>query len=113
MAGAGQPQGIALSGEEEFAQSLLEGINTVAYSKSFVTRKLPKAKAQPAKPVTAGVESGAGAATAEGAAAGAIGAGVGTSRETSGKRKQVLPLTHLRAVSGEPLFFFFFWSNSM
>lgn len=42
MAGPGQPPGKALSGEEEIVQSLLEGINTVAYPKSFVKRKAPK-----------------------------------------------------------------------
>lgn len=42
MAGAGQPQGKALSGEEEIVQSLLEGINTVAYPKALVKRKAPK-----------------------------------------------------------------------
>ncbi|CBJ26332.1 conserved unknown protein [Ectocarpus siliculosus] len=42
VAGPGQPQGKALSGEEEIVQSLLEGINTVAYPKSFVKRKAPK-----------------------------------------------------------------------
>jgi len=42
VAGPGQPQGKALSGEEEIVQNLLEGINTVAYPKSFVKRKAPK-----------------------------------------------------------------------
>lgn len=42
VAGPGQPQGKVLSGEEEIVQSLLEGINTVAYPKAFVTRKAPK-----------------------------------------------------------------------
>lgn len=42
MAGPGQPQGKSLTGEEEIVQSLLEGINTVAYPKAFVQRKQPK-----------------------------------------------------------------------
>lgn len=42
MKGPGQPQSKALAGEEEIVQSLLEGINTVAYPKAFVKRKLPK-----------------------------------------------------------------------
>lgn len=42
MTGDGQPQGKALSGEEEIVQSILEGINTVAYPKGFVTRKILK-----------------------------------------------------------------------
>lgn len=57
MAGPGQPQGKALSGEEEIVQNLLEGINTVAYPKSFVKRKAPKvsrAAAEAAVSVAAG-----------------------------------------------------------
>lgn len=42
VAGPGQPQGKGLSGEEEIVQSLLEGINTVAYPKALVTRKVLK-----------------------------------------------------------------------
>lgn len=42
MAGPGQPQGKALSGEEEIVQSLLQGINTVAYPKALVKRKAAK-----------------------------------------------------------------------
>lgn len=42
VAARGQPQGKTLSGEEEFVQSLLQGINTVAYPKAFVKRKSPK-----------------------------------------------------------------------
>ncbi|CAM9446561.1 unnamed protein product [Ascophyllum nodosum] len=42
VAGPGQPQGRALSGEEEIVQSLLEGINAVAYPKALARRKAPK-----------------------------------------------------------------------
>lgn len=42
VAGPGQPQGKSLSGEEEIVQSLLQGINTVAYPKALVKRKAAK-----------------------------------------------------------------------
>lgn len=42
VAGGGQPAGKVLSGEEEIVQSLLQGINTVAYPKGLVKRKAPK-----------------------------------------------------------------------
>ncbi|CAN0065177.1 unnamed protein product [Ectocarpus sp. 4 AP-2014] len=60
VAGPGQPQGKALSGEEEIVQSLLEGINTVAYPKSFVKRKAPKVSRAAAEAAMAAAASATG-----------------------------------------------------
>ncbi|CAN0437808.1 unnamed protein product [Pylaiella littoralis] len=72
VAGPGQPQGKGLSGEEEIVQSLLEGINTVAYPKALVTRKVLKVS-------RAAAEAAMSAAAAAGPAAAKSGA---VARET-------------------------------
>lgn len=87
MAGPGQPQGKALSGEEEIVQSLLEGINTVAYPKAFVTRKMPKAakiRVSVAAVEEAMASAGVGGRTVEVAGAGAA---TEPNNETSGEER--------------------------
>lgn len=64
VAGAGQPQGKALSGEEEIVQSLLEGINTVAYPKALVKRKAPKVSRAAAAEAMAAAGASVASATA-------------------------------------------------
>lgn len=62
MAGPGQPQSKALSGEEEIVQSLVEGINTVAYPKAMVKRKAPKVSLVGATPTSSTAEAASAAA---------------------------------------------------
>lgn len=74
VAGPGQPQGKSLIGEEEIVQTLLEGINTVAYPKAFVQRKKLKKAATPDISVEAVKEAmaKAGASATPGAEAAAV-----------------------------------------
>ncbi|KAG5179568.1 hypothetical protein JKP88DRAFT_349925 [Tribonema minus] len=60
--GAGAPQIVPLVGEDEIVQSLLEGINAVAYARGYVTRKTSAAAA------TAAAAKATAAATAAAAA---------------------------------------------
>eukprot|EP00903_Cladosiphon_okamuranus_P010610 g10034.t1 len=84
VAGPGQPQGKTLSGEEEIVQSLLEGINTVAYPKSFVKRKEPKVSRAAAE---AAISAAGGAGAAEQSAREAVASAAAVPTKTAEAEK--------------------------